>query len=476
MRCFCITAYCILLIWLNIGHLRDVRADHTARPNIVFLLTDDQRNDTLGCAGHPILHTPNIDRLAANGVRFENMFVSSSICWVSRATILTGRYARSWGSPNRPGLIAAGKAGDTYPALLHAAGYRTGFFGKWDAKMPRGFNRREHFDAYEDVFRKPYFKTQADGSTRHTTQIIGDRGVEFIKSQSTDRPFALNLWFNAAHAEDGDKRPGTGHFPWPRTVDGMYEDVPIAVPRLSAASIFHSQPDFLKQSINRVRFFWRWNNSDKYQTNMRAYLRMISGIDHVVGRIVKQLESQGLADNTIIVYSADNGYYMGDRGFAGKWSHYEQSLRVPLIIYDPRLPNSARGRILHDMAVNVDLAATLLDWSGQAVPSSYEGRSLKSLVEGTAPFDRRSDFFCEHVVLAPHLTWEGVRTERYKYARYFDQKPAYEFLHDLVEDPDELTNLVTSTEHTIILNELRGRCDELVTKYGGPLAAIKDRN
>ncbi len=445
------------------------------RPNIVFLMTDDQRDDTLGCAGHPIIKTPNIDRLAADGVRFKNMFVSNSICWVSRATILTGLYARSMSTATRPDAVRPGRADDIYPDVLRAAGYRTGFFGKWHARMPKGFKNADHFDVYEQIFGGPYHRKQPDGSTRHRTQIIGDRAVDFIKSQPADKPFALTLWFNAAHAVDGDHRPGIGHFPWPKVVDGMYEDVEIPAPRLGAKSIYESQPDFLKKSINRGRFFWRWDTPEKYQTNMRAYFRMISGIDHVVGRVVKQLAAKGLEENTIIVYTADNGYYMGDRGFAGKWSHYEQSLRVPLIVYDPRLPKKQRGRVVTSLAVNVDLPATLLDWAGVEIPKSYEGASLRPIVEGKTPPDWRKDFFCEHVVLAPHITWEGVRTERYIYARYFDQKPVYEFLHDLKTDPDELKNLAGSAEHAAVLENLRSRCEGLVKKYGGPLAPLEER-
>ena len=151
------------------------------------------------------------------------------------------------------------------------------------------------------------------------------------------------MWFNACHAEDGDRRPGIGHFPWPRAVDGMYEEDEIAPPRLNDPKIFDNQPDFLKTTINRERFFWRWNSETKYRTNMRAYLRMVSGIDNAIGRFIRALEAQGLADNTIIVYTADNGFHLGNRGFAGKWSHYEESLRVPLIILEPRAPKSAHG-------------------------------------------------------------------------------------------------------------------------------------
>ena len=445
------------------------------QPNIVFFLTDDQRNDTLGCAGHPIVKTPNVDDLAANGVHFQNMFVQHSICWVSRATLMTGLTCRSFGTKEKPDTVTPEAVKDLCPDVMRAAGYRTGFFGKWHIKGFPGFKPQDHFDEFEGINRAPYYKKQPDGTLRHETEIIGDRGVDFIKSQPKNKPFVLNLWFNAAHAEDGDKRPGIGHFPWTKASHPMYEDIKVPPPRLGAAEIFESQPQHLKDSINRERFFWRWDTPDKYQSNIRAYLRMITGIDIVIGRIRATLKEQGLDDNTIIVYSADNGYYMGDRGFAGKWSHYEQSLRVPLVIYDPRLPENQRGRKVDQLVMNMDIPATVVDWAGAAVPASYQVRSLKPIVDGGTPNDWRTDFFCEHNVLAPTLTWEGVRDQRYVYARYYDQEPLSEFLHDLQSDPDQLKNYVNDPEYTATLAKMRERCDELVNKYGGPMIPMEQR-
>ncbi|MCA9048465.1 MAG: sulfatase [Planctomycetaceae bacterium] len=444
-------------------------------PNILFLLTDDQRNDTLGCAGHPIIQTPNIDDLAKNGVHFTNSFVSHSICWVSRATLLTGRTCRSFGLPDRPDTVKPEAVADLNPDVMRAAGYRTALFGKWHVKGPAELKPQQHFDSFEAIHRNPYYKKQPDGTLRHETELIGDRAKEFLREQSPDRPFMLSLWFNAAHAEDGDKRPGIGHYPWTKATHPMYEDIRVPPPRLGAAEIFDSQPQFLKDSINRERFFWRWDTPDKYQSNIRAYFRMITGIDIVLGEIRDVLKERGLADNTIIVYSADNGYYMGDRGFAGKWSHYEQSLRVPLIIYDPRLPESQRGRKVDQLAVNFDLPATFVDWSGTKIPDSYQGRSLKAIVEGDENVWWRTDFFCEHVCLAPNITWEGVRDQRYVYARYFDQQPVYEFLHDLQTDPDQLTNFADNADYAPVLQKMRSRCDELVSQYGGPLVPLEQR-
>ncbi len=437
------------------------------RPNIIFFFADDQRHDTLGCAGHPILETPTIDKLAEEGVRFTNMFVTRSTCWASRMTILTGLTSRSSVKGDGSDQIKPEALTELFPNLLGDAGYRTGFYGKWHAKMPKGFKPEEHFDEYERIFRRPYFKTMPDGSKRHETELIADRGIEFLKSQKeNDQPFCLNLWFNAGHAEDNDRVPGTGHFPWPKAMDGKYEYIEIPRPRLSDPAIWEAHPEFLKTSNHRERYHWRWDTPDKYQINMRAYFRMLSGIDHAMSRVLSILEEEGLADNTIVVYSADNGFYMGDRGFAGKWSHHEQSQRVPLIIYDPRQPKERRGRLLDTMALNLDLPSTFLDWAGVAIPTSYQGASLKPALQGeTSTGDWRKDFYCEHFNPRYSMSWEGVRGERFKYARYTDQDPEYEFLHDLENDPDELVNLVENSEFESILKRLRKRTQDLSQAY-----------
>lgn len=445
------------------------------QPNILFLLADDQRYDTLGCAGHPIVQTPTIDRLAADGVRFRNAFVTTSICWVSRATMLTGQWARSHATPNAMPIVKPESLSTLFPVELRKAGYRTGHFGKWHMMAPQGFKPEEQFDEYEAIGRNPYFKTMPDGSKRHETDLVCDKGIEFLKSQPKDKPFCLNLWFNAAHAEDNDHRPGIGLYPWPPSVDGLYEDRSIPPPRLGAPSIFESQPQFLKNSINRERWFWGYDTPEKYETNVRAYYRMISGIDKGIARVLVALKEAGLADNTIIVYAADNGYYLGDRGFQGKWSHYEESLRVPLVIYDPRVAKANRGQVRDEMVLNVDLPATFLDWAGATKPARYEGTSLAPLVEDAKDVTWRTSFFCEHVDLAPFITWEGIRDQRYVYARYFDQKPAYEFLHDLQTDPDELKNLATDPAHADVLQKLREQCDQQMNARGGPLLPMDQR-
>jgi arylsulfatase A-like enzyme len=446
-----------------------------SRPNILLLYADDQRDHTLGVAGHPIVKTPNIDRLAHQGVRYENAFVSTPTCWVGRACLFTGAYERKHRYRVTPGPLDPELCESSYFAVLKGAGYRTGHLGKEHVDLATA-SAEGMFDVRRKLGRNPYFKKQPDGSERHETQILGDWGIEFLKEQPSGQPFCLQLSFNATHAEDRDKRPGIGHFPWPKVTDGLYEDQEMPLPPLNDPAIYETHPEFLKKSINRQRFFWRWDTADKYQTNMRAYFRMISGIDHVVGRLVEQLEKQGLADNTIIIYTADNGYYLGDRGFAGKWTHYEQSLRVPLIIHDPRLPETKHGRVLSHLALNSDLASTMIDLAGLPVPEIHTGRSLEPLLRNDMVTDWRHDFLCEFIAVPRTIPrWEGVRDTRWVYARYYVEgagKPPFEFLHDLKNDPDQLANLAADNQNAAALNKMRARCDQLIADTGPVMAEI----
>jgi hypothetical protein len=330
------------------------------------------------------------------------------------------------------------------------------------------FRREDHFDEIKVIGRNPFFKKQPDGTLRHETDLIVDHGIEFIKRQAKDQPFALNLWFNACHAEDSDRRPGIGHFPWPQSANGLYEDTYIGPPKLADPAIFEALPDFLQTSITRERFFWRWNTDEKYQTNMRAYYRMVTGIDHAIGRFLQALEEAGLAENTIVVYSADNGYHMANRGLAGKWSHYEESIKVPLIIADPRVPKEKQGQVTQAPALNLDLPATFLDWAGLETPERYDGRSLEPIVSGAPPADWRTQTFHEHFAVRQRIpAYEGIRTTDYKYVRYLDHD--HEFLHDLRKDPDELVNLAEDPGHAEVLAEMRRKTDARVKELGGPL-------
>ena len=433
------------------------------RPNIIFFLTDDQRNDFLGCTGHPLVKTPHIDNLAAQGVLFENAFVTTSICAASRATLLTGLYERTHRYTFKTPPLARIHTEESYPALLKKDGYRTGFIGKFGVGVRKGA-RDSMFDVFIPLGRNPYFHKQADGSLRHETEVAADKAIGFLRAaKQASVPFCLSVSFNASHAEDGDKK---NHFPYPKAVAGLYQGVKMPPPRLADLAVFEGHPEFLKKSMNRQRYFWRWDTGEKYQHNMRNYLRMISGIDGAIGRVIDELKKLDMANNTVVIYMADNGYYAASRGFAGKWSHYEESQRVPLIIFDPRPGNAKRGRREKQIVLNVDIAPTIVGLADGRIPGGYQGRDLRGIINTARGGERRSDFFCEHRM--DHSTipkWEGVRGERFKYARYYEQNPPFEFLHDLNGDPMELKNLAKDSNYRAQLDRLRRRCDELSAKY-----------
>jgi len=435
------------------------------RPNILFFLVDDQRNDMLSVAGHPIIKTPTVDKLAENGIRFTNTFVTTAICAASRASIFTGLYEAKHNYTFGKPPIKTEFTTNTYPYLLKKSGYNTGFVGKFGVEVE---NKDSIIPQLFDYFKPapknaPYFETFADGSRKHSAEIKGDQAVEYLKMQSSDQAFCLSISFNAVHAVDGNMTPGNeGHYPYPKAVAHLYENIEMPKPDLTDPKIYENHPDFLKESLNRERFFWRWDTEEKYQTNMRAYYRMISGYDNVMQRVIEALEEQGLAENTIIIYAADNGYYMGNRGFAGKWSHYEESLRIPLVIYDPRKPKEELGRVSDRMSLNIDIPATILDYAGVSVPSSYQGKSLLPIVNNEPINEWRNSFFCEHRFDNPKIPkYKGVRGERYVFANYYEQNPPYEYLHDLGKDPSQLENLINNPDYKDVLQNMRSKCDSL---------------
>ena len=435
------------------------------RKNIVFILADDQRRDVLGCYGNTQIQTPTLDNLAARGVRFDNFFCQSPICNASRASLITGLTQRTHGTNFSAPPVAARYISTSYPARLKANGYRTGFTGKYGFSFSRN-DKAEQFDFYKPYGRTPYLKTMPDGSLRHETDLCADAALEFIDTNPANQPFCLSISFNASHAEDKDRRPGF-HFQWPQSADGLYEDVAVPPPKLSDPKYFAALPPFLQDEngLSRQRYFWRWDTPQKYQTNMRAYWRMATGIDNAVARVLRELAKTGLDKNTVIVYSADNGMMLGDRGLAGKWNHYDQALAIPFIVYDPTLPLEKRGSVVTELGTLLDVAPSICQWAGLTPPTVYQGRSLVGLIEDKAATNWRQDFFCEHEFLQ-YPDWVGVRSKRYKYAVYTDQPGGpFESLYDLQTDPTEFTNLAHETSYAKIKLQMAARLKAYLLAY-----------
>jgi arylsulfatase A-like enzyme len=433
-------------------------ADSVAsRPNIVFILTDDQRFDSLGCAGNQLIRTPNIDRLAANGVRFRNHFVTTSICCVSRASIFSGQYERRHGIGDFTTPFTREQWRETYPALLQAAGYRMGFTGKFgvgDAKYIAA--KAADFEFFRGVAGQggAFFIDPKDPSRTHATAKFGTDALEFLGGCVRDRPFCLSISFNAPHARDGKPR----EFQPDLRDEPLYLADRIPVPKTASEQHFRMLPEFVQKSEGRRRWEKRFATPEMFQRTMRDYYRLVTGIDREVGRIVAKLAERGLADSTVIVFTSDNGWFAGERGLADKWLLYEESIRVPLVIFDPRLRRSQRGRTVDALTLNVDFAPTLLEMAGVPVPAGMQGRSLVPWLNGRRPAGWRTGFFYEHhygpKIIPPS---EGIRTERWTYLRWLAPNPESEELYDARRDPLEERNLAGDPKHANTLKALRAQ-------------------
>jgi len=429
----------------------------STHPNIIFILTDDQRWDALGYAGNEIIHTPNMDKLARQGIYFENAFVTTPICAASRATIMTGLYERKHHYTFEQPPISTDLIANSYFSLLKKAGYYLGYLGKFGVKFENDLDK-ELFDVYHPYKIDCYFRL-TDGATKHIhlTDLMGLKAVDFIDNAPSGKPFCLTVSYNAPHAEDRSPE----QYIYPLDLDTLYRDVKIPDPVLNSDYYFEMQPEYVKQGFNRVRWRWRFDTPEKYQKMVKGYYRLISAIDRTIGEITSELEKKGLADNTIIILMGDNGYFLGERQLAGKWLMYDNSLRVPLIIYDPR---TKVHRDIDDMALNVDIAPTILDYAGVKIPESYQGISLAGYTMKQNPAKDRDAFLCEHLwKFKPIPASEGVRTKDYKYFRYRDH-PEHEELYDLKNDPLERNNLAGEERYLKKLKELRNECNELIDK------------
>ncbi len=437
-------------------------------PNLLFIITDDQRFDMMGNM-NPDLHTPMMDWIVEHGVRFENAFVTTPICAASRASLLSGVVERTHRFTFITPPLAEAFTEQSYPALLRRAGYRTAHVGKFGVKVTEGAIDTM-FTVFNELHRNPYFKEQEDGTLKHLTDITADDASTFLEEvvgDTTSQPFALTLSFNAPHAEDSDER----QYIWPAAMDTLYESLSIPDPPLADPAFHNALPEFLRDpeiNMNRYRWFWRFDTPEKAEAMTKGYYRMISGVDAAVARVFDSLEKLDVADNTVVILMGDNGYYVGERGYAGKWLPHEPSIRVPLLVYDPRNPEYAGKRPL-DMALNIDIGPTLLDLAGVDVPDQMQGKSLLPLLSQDNQTDWRNDFFVEHIMDHKQIIkHEGVRGEQWKYARYFELDPVYEELYNYVDDPLEQNNLAGNPEYAEVLDQMRARTNVLRDMYGGP--------
>jgi arylsulfatase A-like enzyme len=452
------------------------RAATPTPPNLLVLLADDLRADALGYAGNALARTPHLDRLAARSARFRNAFVTTSVCWTSRASILAGQWASRHGLWRNEDAFSPAQLAATYPALLRAHGYLTAFVGKWGvgvAPAPEpGADPASIHDSWDGFWGHGDYwdaAAEADGEREdheHLTSRMTEQALAFLRRRDRARPFCLSVSFKAPHVQDEDEQ--TEPFQ-PRPVDLA----PLAAtefPRAPTANEddFAEQLPFVRLSEMRRRWQTRFATAERYQDSLRRYHALTSGLDDAAGRILAALDGAGDLERTVVLFTSDNGFFLGEHGLAGKWTPHEESIRIPLLLSLPQAP--VGGVEVTAPALNVDLAPTLLALTGAPVPAAMQGRSLAGLARGESLADWRSDWLYEFrwqltgtqraAGLLPIPRSLALREQRYKYVRFPDRAPPNELLYDLVSDPWEDRDL-SSAADPALLARLRARLAEL---------------
>lgn len=430
-----------------------LRAVENKPLNIVVLYADDWRYDTLGCAGDAVVKTPNLDQLAKDGVRFTHNCVTTAICGVSRATLLTGQWMSRHG--NRSFDAFKTPWAETYPGLLRANGYYVGHVGKWhNGKFPG-----ENFD-FGRAYSGTHWIKEPDGTMIHVTRKNENDAMEFLRTRPNDKPFCLTLAFFATHAEDANPKQ---YLPQPQSMS-LYQDVTIPVPKTATDEAFHKLPPFIANEKNesRVRWHWRFDTPEKFQEMMKNYYRLATEVDTTCGRVLAELKKQGLLDHTLVIFTGDNGYFHAEHGLADKWYPHEESIRVPLIIGDPRMTKEKHGQTNDDLTLNVDLAPTILAAAGINAPQTMQGRNMAPLYLASEKPAWRTEFFYEHGIIKSVEripSSEALVRKDWKYFYWPDFKQEQFF--DLRSDPMEENDLVADPAQASLLAEMRQRFLEL---------------
>jgi N-acetylglucosamine-6-sulfatase len=445
------------------------------RPNIIFILTDDQRYDAIGCLGNPPwLKTPNMDRLVKEGLLFKNTFCPMSLCAPSRASFLTGKYATRTGV--RDNEVSFPPENVTFSRLLHTAGYETAFIGKWHMGRQNepqpGFDRWVSFVG-QGVYNDPVLNVDGKDIKRpgYITDLLNDYALEFLK-RKREKPFCLYLAHKAVH---DPREPAPRHaalyanetYPLPPSAKYNMEGKPNCVREKSVLSKGQTFPP----------------DPEKWQENTRRYYRCLGAVDDGIGQILKTLGEMDQLKNTVLIFAGDNGYLLGEHGQWDKRFAYEESIRIPFVVYFPGTVKP--GTVRDEMILNIDMAPTLLDLAGVPIPSYMQGQSFKPLLQGKN-IKWREDFLYHYYlefdlsIMSPEqkagfekmfknldpgplLTPENmaVRTKEWKYITYPGIQDIDE-LYDLRNDPYEMKNLALDPRSADVLKKMKTRMVQLI--------------
>ncbi|MDY7109279.1 MAG: sulfatase-like hydrolase/transferase [Planctomycetota bacterium] len=498
----------LLVILAGCASEKTAPSRRTERPNILFIFADDHAAQAVGAYGSRINRTPNIDRLAAEGMLFSNCFVTNSICAPSRAVILTGRHSHLNGVPTNREVFDGAQT--TFPKLLREAGYETAMIGKWHLKSdPTGFDHWEVLIGQGPYYNPP-MKTPGGvvHHTGYTTDIITDLALDWLeRERDPKKPFLLMCQHKAPHR---NWQPGPDHLtmyddvviPEPATLFDDYEGRASGAKNQEMTIAHHLSPNDLKLVPPRnltEKQLERWNAAYEeknaafraadlegdartrwnYQRYIKDYLRAVASVDHNIGRMLDYLDESELAENTIVIYCSDQGFYLGEHGWYDKRWMYEESLRMPFIV---RWPGAVEaGSENAQLVQNLDFAPTFLDAAGVPIPDQMQGHSLLPILfNGRAGGWRDAIYYHYYEFPAVHSVPRhyGIRTDRYKLIHYY-QLDEWE-LFDLHADPNELRSAYAEPAYAALVPQLKARLRRLQTRFGdtnpeAPLLAITQR-
>lgn len=504
---------CILLFFGCQSKKKKEEAHSEKKPNIVFIMTDDHATQSISAYGHPISQlapTPNIDRIAQNGALFENNFCTNSICGPSRAVILTGKFSHINGFRMNGDIFDGSQP--TLPKYLQKVGYNTALFGKWHLHgKPEGFDQWTILKG-QGTYYNPDFINSEDTMRieGYATDIITEMGIDWLKKNAGgEKPFMLMVQHKAPHR---NWMPALRHlnlydsvkFPLPDTYfpdfenqvaaqqqiqtiyQDMYEgyDLKMSIKKGSDSLAHNPWKNYFQRMTPDQRAVWdsayRPKNDAFHETHLSGkelaqwkgqrylqdYLATVASVDEGVGKLLDYLEEHDLIENTIIVYTTDQGFFLGEKGFFDKRFMYEESLSMPLLIQYPAAIEA--GTLITALTQNIDFAPTLLDFAGVEIPEDMQGKSMRRLLTGemdnkdfrNAIYYHYYDFPTWHMVKRHY----GIRTSRYKLIHFYDDIDKWE-LYDLKNDPQEITNLYNEPEYAVIQEEMHDKLDSLQIYY-----------
>lgn len=510
-------AHTALLSFAGCAQTKKVESENKPL-NIVYIMTDDHAQQMISCYDNRFATTPNIDRIAQGGVRFTNSFVANSISGPSRACMLTGKHSHKNGKINNEDLFDGAQS--TMPKILKAAGYQTAIIGKWHLESkPTGF---DHWDILhgQGEYYQPDFITDKDTirTEGYVTDLITDKSINWLEGRDKEKPFILFVHHKAPHrnwmaktsdldyAEDKD-------FPLP---DNFYDNYKGRDAAASAEMKISSDHDMDLLYDNKVftgdensrllswyfpmageGAYGRMNESErkafdehykpiiedfrsrnlkgkelaqwKYQRYIKDYLKSAKSVDDNIGRLMDYLEEKNMLENTLVVYTSDQGFYMGEHGWFDKRFMYEESFRTPLVMH---LPSKFKKRgDIQQLVQNIDYAPTFLDLAGVTIPDDMQGLSMKKLLVDSTEHDwRKSLYYHFQEFPAEHMVKRhfGIRNDRYKLIRFYNDKKFWEF-YDLEKDPSEMANQYNNPEYQEIISSMKTELKQLQEEYDDPI-------